>query len=57
LQIGTWINPVRHFIEIVKGVFLKDASAGRIWTLIGPLAIISAFTLTIASVMFRRKTG
>lgn len=57
LQVGTWINPVRHFVEVVKGVFLKDASLDRILTLIGPLAVISVFTLTVAAVMFRRKAG
>lgn len=57
LQVMTWPNPVRHFVEIVKGVFLKDASLERILSLIGPLMIISVFTLTMAAIMFRRKTA
>lgn len=57
LQIGTWINPVRHFVEVVKGVFLKDASFERILSLIIPLAVISVITLTVAAVMFRRKAA
>jgi ABC-2 type transport system permease protein len=48
---------VRHFVEIVKGVFLKDASAGRIVSLIVPLVIISVVTLGSAAVMFRRKAA
>jgi hypothetical protein len=44
-------------VEIVKGVFLKDASLERTLSLIGPLMIISAFTLTMAAIMFRRKTA
>lgn len=57
LQTITWANPVRHFVEIVKGVFLKDASGMRILSLIAPLVVISAVTLTAAAVMFRRKAG
>ncbi len=35
LQHLTWVNPVRHFVEVVKGVFLKDASFGRVLALVG----------------------
>lgn len=57
LQIVTWPNPVRHFIEIVKEVFLKDASPERIIALIVPLIIIGFFTLGAAAIMFRRKSA
>lgn len=57
LQTLDWPNPVRHFVEIVKEIFLKDASAGRVFHLILPLALISACTIGGASVMFRRKAG
>ncbi len=57
LQHLTWLNPVRHFVEIVKGVFLKDASVGRVWSLVWPLMIISFSTLSAAAIMFRRKSA
>jgi ABC-2 type transport system permease protein len=57
LQNLTWINPVRHFVEVVKGVFLKDASVTRVFTLIWPLMVISLANLTAAALMFRKKTG
>ncbi|WP_035611788.1 ABC transporter permease [Haloferula sp. BvORR071] len=57
LQNLTWPNPVRHFVEIVKEVFLKDASAERVFHLILPLALISACTIGCASIMFRKKTA
>lgn len=57
LQRVTWINPVRHFVEVVKGVFLKDASPERVLSLIAPLIAISVVTLTVASIMFRRKAA
>ncbi len=57
LQHLTWGNPVRHFVEIVKGVFLKDASPERVLSLAAPLMVISSVTLTLAALMFRRKTA
>lgn len=57
LQHLTWINPVRHFVEVVKGVFLKDASFVRVLTLVVPLVVISIANLTLAGLMFRRKTA
>jgi ABC-2 type transport system permease protein len=57
LQHITWVNPVRHFVEVVKGVFLKDASLERVVSLVVPLMIIGAGTLTAAALMFRRKAS
>jgi ABC-2 type transport system permease protein len=57
LQHLTWMNPVRHFVEIVKGVFLKDASFARVFVLVLPLVVISLVTLSLAALMFRRKTA
>lgn len=56
LQHITWLNPVRHFVEVVKGVFLKDASFGRVVSLVVPLMVIGAGTLSAAALMFRRKS-
>ncbi|MCB1231620.1 MAG: ABC transporter permease [Verrucomicrobiae bacterium] len=56
LQVATWPNPIRHFVEIVKGVFLKDAPPDRVIALLFPLVVISIFTLGSAAIMFRRKT-
>jgi ABC-2 type transport system permease protein len=57
LQILTWPNPVRHFLEIVKGVFLKDASVERVLSLMLPLVVIGFITLTVSSILFRRKSA
>ena len=55
LQTLTLANPIRHFVVISKGVFLKDlpidAIAGHLW----PLAIIAAVTLSSAMWLFRHK--
>ena len=57
LQHLTWVNPVRHFVEVVKGVFLKDASLVRVFSLVWPLMVIGFVNLTLAALMFRRKAA
>jgi ABC-2 type transport system permease protein len=51
------LNPLTHFLVIVRGVFLRDLpmalAAERIW----PMAIIAAFTLIAAALLFRRRTS
>ncbi len=57
LQHVTWINPIRHFMEVVKAVYLKNAAADHIASLAWPLLVIGAITLSAAAVLFRRKTA
>jgi ABC-2 type transport system permease protein len=49
------IDPLTHFIVIVKGLFLKGFDFGLIWPHLWPLWLISAATLTSAYLMFRRR--
>lgn len=55
LQPLTYINPLRYFLVIVKGVFLKDIPLSEIARNTLPMAIIAAFTLAIAAWLFRRR--
>lgn len=55
LQSITEANPLRHFLVIVRGVFLKDMPLADIVTNIVPLIIIAAFTLSVAAWLFRRR--
>lgn len=57
LQAITWINPIRHFVVIVKSVFLKDASLIFVLENCVPLALIAAATLIAAVIIFRRRFG
>lgn len=57
LQTANWINPIMHFIVIVKGIFLKDVSLAFVLENCIPLAIIAMVTLTTAVIIFRRKFG
>jgi ABC-2 type transport system permease protein len=55
LQDLTWINPIRHFTDITKQIYLKDASFAIIWQSVWPLLVITATTGSVAYAMFRRK--
>ncbi|WP_279026806.1 ABC transporter permease [Gibbsiella quercinecans] len=55
LQNLTWINPIRHFTDITKQIYLKDASFGIIWRSLWPLLVITVTTGSVAYAMFRRK--
>ncbi|WP_410013883.1 ABC transporter permease [Sodalis sp. C49] len=55
LQTLTWVNPVRHFTDIIKEIYLKDADFAIIWHSLWPLLAITATTGSAAYWMFRRK--
>ena len=55
LQDLTWINPIRHFTDITKQIYLKDASLSMIWGSLWPLLFIAATTGSMAYLMFRRQ--
>lgn len=55
LQTITMVNPLRHFLVIVRGVFLKALPADEAVTSIIPLALIALFTLTAAAWLFRAR--
>ncbi len=57
LQALTWFNPLRHFIIIVKGVFLKQMNAAGVFENLWPLILIGTVTLAAARLMFQRKTA
>jgi len=55
LQITTYANPLRYFLLIVRGIFLKEAPFYYVWQQTYPMAIIGIFTLTGADLFFRKK--
>lgn len=56
LQSLTWINPLKHFLITLKGLFLKDMAFVQVWANTWPLLVISAVTLPIAGWYFNKRT-
>jgi ABC-2 type transport system permease protein len=57
LQPIALINPLTHFLVIVRGVFLRDMPAGLVAERIWPMAATAIVTLTAAAWLFRRKVS
>jgi ABC-2 type transport system permease protein len=57
LQMLTLANPLRHFVVIVKGVFLKAMPAEDLLHNVWPLLAIAAVTLAGSTALFRRRAG
>ena len=55
LQAGTVVNPVRWFLIIVKGLFLRGMSAHAVWLNTVPLILIALAALSAAAFMFKRR--
>ncbi|HEX7871565.1 MAG TPA: ABC transporter permease [Sphingobium sp.] len=55
MQIITYADPVRYFLVIVQGVFLKGMSAGAVFGQLWPLVIIAVITLGGSAWLFRAR--
>ena len=57
LQYLTYLNPVRFFMVLSRGIILKGMGIEDVITNLIPLIIIAAITLTLAGRTFKRKLG
>ncbi len=57
LQIATMWNPLRYFLIIVKGIFLKDLSLLAVLQAAVPMLLIAVITLGVSVWSFRRRLG
>jgi len=55
LQTVSWINPLKHFLITVKGLFLKDMPFLDIWANTWPLLVIGLLTLGLAAWFFTKR--
>ena len=50
----TYLNPMRYFLVIVRGIFLKGVGIGVLWPQMAALAAIGLCTLWLASARFKK---
>lgn len=55
LQVASLGSPLRHFTEIVSGLFLKGSGIVELWSHAAALALISALMFSGAWLIFRRS--
>ena len=53
----TLLNPLRHFMEIVRAIFLKGAGAADLWPQLTALAIFAVALLSLSIWRFRNSVG
>ena len=51
----TYLNPLRYFMEIVRGIFLKGTGMATLWPQMVALGIFGASVLTLSALRFRKK--
>ena len=57
LQYFTLVNPLRYAITIAQRVYLEGVGFAALWPYLWPMMLIAAFTLGIATWMFRNKVA
>jgi len=55
VQYLTYLNPVRYFIEIVRGIFLKGAGVDVLWPQMAALAVYGIAVLGLSAARFQKK--
>jgi ABC-2 type transport system permease protein len=55
VQYLTYLNPLRYFIEIVRGLFLKGVGVSVLWPQMTALAIFGVSMITLSALRFHKK--
>lgn len=54
IQWLTYLNPLRYFLVIIRGIFLKGVGVNILWPQMAALAVMGLITLWLASRRFRK---
>ncbi len=55
VQYLTYLNPVRYFIEIVRGIFLKGSGVSTLWPQMLALFVFGVVILTLSVLRFHKR--
>jgi ABC-2 type transport system permease protein len=55
VQYLTYLNPLRYFIEIVRGLFLKGVGISVLWPQMVALAVFGVSVITLSALRFQKK--
>lgn len=55
VQFITYVDPLRYFLVIIRGVFLEGSGAAALLPQYGPMLLIGVTTLSIATWLFRHR--
>jgi ABC-2 type transport system permease protein len=55
IQYVTYLNPVRYFMEVVRGLFLKGVGIETLWPQILSMAVFGGAVLTLSALRFHKR--
>jgi len=55
VRVLTYVNPMRYFMEIVRGIFLKGTGLDTLWPHMLILAVIGVIILTLSALRFHKR--
>jgi ABC-2 type transport system permease protein len=55
VQYLTYLNPLRYFMEIVRGIFLKGVGISVLWPQMAAMAVYGVLVLGLSAARFRKK--
>ena len=55
VQYLTYLNPVRYFLEIVRGIFLKGAGMDVLWPQLVAMTVFGVTILGLSAARFHKK--
>ncbi len=56
-QYVTWLNPLRFYLVIIRGIFLKGVGLSILWPYIAGLFVLGLIVIMLASLRFRKRQG
>jgi len=57
IQYGTHINPLRYFLVIIRGIFLKGNGIAVLWPQMASLLLLGVTVISVSSLRFRKRMG
>ncbi|MBI5055665.1 MAG: ABC transporter permease [Nitrospirae bacterium] len=57
IQYVTYINPLRYFLVIIRGIFLKGNWINILWPQIISLLLLGTAVITVSSLRFKKRLG
>jgi ABC-2 type transport system permease protein len=57
IQYVTYLNPLRYYLVILRGIYLKGVGIPILWPQLGALLLLGSTILTVAVLRFKKSVG
>jgi ABC-2 type transport system permease protein len=57
IQYFTCFNPLRYFLVVIRGIFLKGVGIEVLWVQLIPLVIMGIAVINFSAMQFRKRLG